>query len=389
LLRRAASSIALALASLNLHAAPTVAPSPAIPTYGMPVAVELRNAQPYFLPSVRYARNGNSIVVDYESFSNEFGPFPPNMGAMPLSLGELAPGNYSVTARVFDIEGGALLSSTTTNLPVMPPTEFGAYPVPHAPHAYEALGITLRSAAYFDTSSMRATRSGNTIRVDFNYDPSPSATPSGSMAMYGTVDVGKLAPGTYHVEAWGTPTGGVAQKYFTTDVTVGTPALVIEYYNPDLDHYFMTASPDEVTLVDRGGQGYWERTGQSFQAWLKAEEAPPQARPVCRFYSKGYNSHFYTADPPECQFLQNLERAQSAAAQAQGQDFTGWHYEGIAFYALVPQDGQCPGGTTPVMRAYNDRAAQNDANHRFMVDPRVQGSMLGWTQEGVAFCSPA
>jgi hypothetical protein len=388
---RTACAAAIAAAALSVHAAPTVAPSPAIPTYGQPVAIQLYNAQPYYLPAVRYTRHGFTILVDYETFANNFGPFPPNMGSMPLPLGELPPGNYTVTARIFDIEtADNVIASTTTNLPVAPPTAYGAYSVPQAPHAYEDTYVTLRSAAYFDTTSMRASMVGNSIRVDFNYDGSLDATGGGKMAMYGSVDVGKLSPGTYHVEAWGTPVaGGVAQKYFTTDIVVSAPAVVYEFYQSDLDHYFISADPNEVTMLDNGGQGGWKRTGQTFHAWLKSTEAPPQASPVCRFYASGPNSHFYTADAGECEGLKQLEQAQRAQAQSQGQPFLGWAYEGIAFYAIAPQDQQCPANTTPVYRAYNGRAAQGDPNHRFMTDAQVRGSMFGWAQEGVAFCSPA
>jgi hypothetical protein len=57
---------------------------------------------------------------------------------------------------------------------------------------------------------------------------------------------------------------------------------------------------------------------------------------------------------------------------------------------LVPANGQCPGDTIPVYRAYNQRSAENDSNHRFMSDPTMRYAMLasGWSDEGVQFCSP-
>jgi hypothetical protein len=178
-------------------------------------------------------------------------------------------------------------------------------------------------------------------------------------------------------------------KYFERDIVVGNAATVVEFYNEWLDHYFMADSANEVALLDGGGQGGWKRTGQSFAAWPEASLAPPQAVPVCRFYAKGPNSHFYTADPKECQGLRDLEAAQRAQAQGAGTDFLGWGYEGTAFYALLPQDGQCPGGSKPVWREYNNRAMQNDSNHRFTPDTQVRDSMAGWMVEGVAFCTPA
>ncbi|HZZ94099.1 MAG TPA: hypothetical protein VFE23_16180 [Usitatibacter sp.] len=387
---RAALGAGLAAASLGAAAAdPQIVSTPAAPAYGQPVLMDLRGTQPYFLPAMRYLRQGNTITAEYEEFANAFGPFPPNLGSMPLNLGELPPGDYSVTARVFDIDHPAtMLSTTTTMLSVAPPTELGVYSEPSAPAAYQDVRIGVRSAASFDAASLSASFGTDTIRVDFVYSPSLLGEPG--LVKYASVAVGQLRPGTYHVEGWGrSSTGGPSQLYFKRDVTVAAAAEVVEYYNPALDHYFMAASGSEIALLDAGGQGGWRRTGQTFKAWLNAWEAPPQAKAVCRFYAKGPNSHFYTGDDGECTQLQQLEASQRAQLKAAGQDFLGWSYEGTAFYALTPANGECPASTKPVWRTYNGRAAQGDPNHRFTSDPQVRSSMDGWAMEGVAFCSPS
>jgi hypothetical protein len=372
-------------------AAPTLAPSPALPLYGQPVSVELHTAQPIFMPAIRYARNGNSIMMDFEYHGSLFGPFPPNMGVMPVPLGELAPGNYTLSARLFDMDRpGSLPTVTTANLPVVPPQEWGAYLVPKEPRAYENVEVLVKSAAFFDPRSMRATVSGNVVRVDFEYLGNILA-PGGTAGMttFASVRVGGLAPGQYRVEAWARPTtGGTSEKFFTRDFATTSQAYVVEYYHEALDHYFMAASADEIALLDAGGQGGWKRTGQRFQAWTRSSDAPPNAVPVCRFYASGPSSHFYTGDARECDGLKQYEQGARADAIAQGKPFLGWAYEGIAFYALVPQNGQCPPSTTPVYRAYNMRAQYMDSNHRFTVDPVVRGSMAGWADEGAQFCSP-
>jgi hypothetical protein len=372
-------------------AAPTVGAVSTIATYGEPVMVELKNTQPYLIPVTRYTRNGNQIVADYEYFGNAFGPFPPNIGAMPLNLGELPPGNYTLTARLFDVDHPeAPTQTTTSNLPVMPPSALGVYTVPSEPHAYDDVGILIRSAAPFDPDSMHVTVAPSNVRVDFVFNGSLTSAPPAGWQNYGTASAGHLPPGTYHVEGWGRDTSGApAQKYFERDVVVGNAAVVVEYYNEFLDHYFMAAMANEIAMLDAGQQGGWKRTGQSFAAWPAANLAPPQAVPVCRFYAKGPNSHFYTADPAECQQLRDLESSQRAQAQGNGGQFLGWGYEGTAFYALLPQGGQCPGGSKPVWREYNGRARQNDSNHRFTPDVQVRESMVGWQVEGVAFCTPA
>jgi len=390
-LRAGLAALAL-IGAADASATATIAATTTLPAYGQPVMIQLRNDQPYLLPAMRYSRNGNQIVADYEYFPNgNFGPFPPNMGSMPLNLGELPPGNYSVTARLFDVDNpGTPVQVTTTSVPVMPPSDYGIYSVPKDPHAYDDVGILIRSAASFDPGSMHVTVGADIIRVDFTYDSSYGAAPPAGMQVYGTVSAGHLPPGTYHLEGWGRPSsGGNAEKYFTRDIVVGTAAVVVEFYNEFLDHYFMAASGNEIAALDAGQQGGWKRTGQSFAGWPEAKYAPPQAVPVCRFYAKGPNSHFYTADPAECQQLKDLEASQRAQAQGNGTPFLGWGYEGTAFYALLPQNGQCPSGTKPVWRQYNGRALQNDSNHRFTTDLQVRDSMAGWQLEGVAFCTPA
>ena len=132
-------------------------------------------------------------------------------------------------------------------------------------------------------------------------------------------------------------------------------ATVIEFYNASLNHYFITAFPEEAAMLDQGiVVPGWIRTGVQWQAWASATDNP-SAVPVCRFYGSpiGPNSHFYTADPAECTFVK-----QDAA----------WRFEAIAFYIDVPQDGNCGADTTPVYRSFapvlGPRALHRDANMR-------------------------
>jgi uncharacterized delta-60 repeat protein len=154
---------------------------------------------------------------------------------------------------------------------------------------------------------------------------------------------------------------------------------VPEYFNTTLNHYFMTAEQAEAAAIDAGAAGPgWVRTGQGFRAWTVAGGVPAGAQPVCRFYGvpgRGPNSHFYTANPVECDAVK--------------QD-PGWRFEGIAFYSIGPVGGGCPAATQQVFRAYNNRFAQNDSNHRYTTDPDLYRSMQeqGWSAEGVVLCAP-
>jgi len=282
----------------------------------------------------------------------------------------------------------------TQSFAVMPPENWGLYTIPREPRAFAPADVMLRSAAYFEPGSMRVTMNGNVVRVDFDYfgtAPVGGAIPPGTTS-FAAVRMPALAPGNYVIEGWGRDKNtGQSGKYFTQAITISSAVTVTEYYAESTDHYFITAAPDEMALLDSGAIGGWRRTGQQFKAWLRVGDAPPDAKPVCRFYARGPNSHFYTGNAGDCQFLKGLEALQRSEALAKGQAFLGWAYENIAFYALMPDEsGQCPGNTQPVFRAYNNRFAQNDSNHRFTKDSQQRAAMaMSWIDEGAAFCSPS
>jgi hypothetical protein len=161
----------------------------------------------------------------------------------------------------------------------------------------------------------------------------------------------------------------------------------VEFYNTALGHYFVTTSASEALGIDAGAAGPgWVRTGRSFQAWSASSIAPADAQAVCRFYSTGANSHFYTASADECLELRGME----AAERAETGGVKGWSYEGTAFFIAVPQSGQCAAGTTKLTRVYNNGFATGaGANHRFVDDADLQAMMVDqqWVAEGAAFCA--
>src|SRR4051812_24809336 len=90
-------------------------------------------------------------------------------------------------------------------------------------------------------------------------------------------------------KAWGRvgAAAGVAMLGLATsmNVTAAEPtATVIEYYNATLNHYFMTAYPEEAAMLDFGVLvPGWKRTGVEFHAWTNAGDAAGTV-PVCRFF---------------------------------------------------------------------------------------------------------
>jgi hypothetical protein len=336
-------------------------------------------------------RTGNSIVVDYE-YQTSLAVPTVSFSYEGVDVGELVPGNYTMQARLFDTDRlDAPVQLVFGAFTVAPVPEWSAYVRPRTPEAFEPFSVVVHSAAYFDPVSMRASVAGNVIRVDFDYDgnaPVGGPMPPGFVE-FSSVGVSGLSPGAYDVLVYGSALpGGTPVLYFTGAVSVPSHSAVIEYYQEHLRHYFIAAGPDEVALLDGGGQGGWKRTGQRFSAWLRAGDAPITARAACRFYALGPNSHFFTADAAECSGLRSIEADQRALALASGTTFLGWGYEGTGFYTYTPGGGECPPGGSPIHRYYNNRAQLNDSNHRFSADGLTQSKMASsWTDEGVQLCS--
>src|SRR5437868_7461878 len=54
-----------------------------------------------------------------------------------------------------------------------------------------------------------------------------------------------------------------------------TPAKVtdvVEFYEAELDHYFITLEGDEARMIDTGAVGNWVRTGESFPAYANVAD---------------------------------------------------------------------------------------------------------------------
>ncbi len=149
----------------------------------------------------------------------------------------------------------------------------------------------------------------------------------------------------------------------------------VEYYHPGIDHLFVTANSQEIDALDSGTVGGWLRTGQRF----RVDDAPAaDLVPVCRFYTSAYAgkaTHFFTASASECEGLK-------AASD--------WVYEGVAFYARLPDAaGTCGADAVAVNRLFN--GGQGGApNHAYTVydGTREMLAQSGWIPEGVAFCAP-
>jgi len=158
------------------------------------------------------------------------------------------------------------------------------------------------------------------------------------------------------------------------------PVLVeaIEFYRPDIDHYFVTHDAEEIAALDDGRRAGWVRTGMS----IKLLSAPlGDTSSLCRIYlPPGIgDSHFYGRDAREC------------ASVVAG--MPGVVVESSAFlHAFLPENGVCRDQTSPIYRVWSNRA---DVNHRYTTSRAERDLMVsfGWEAEGdgpdaVTLCAP-
>jgi len=173
------------------------------------------------------------------------------------------------------------------------------------------------------------------------------------------------------------------RQYLTPDVAnPNGEVIVVEFYNAQLDEYFITASPGEISDLDTGVHPGWVRTGLRFLAYSDPALAPQGATPVCRFYQIGGNSHFYSGDTAEC----------AATAVKFG---AAWVMESASvFYTVLPNrtTSACPSGLRPVYRFFHVAAT----NHRYTAEIDIRDDLRddsAWLAEGygpdaVIMCSP-
>ena len=164
------------------------------------------------------------------------------------------------------------------------------------------------------------------------------------------------------------------------DPAVDSPTA-LEFYNPVLNHYFITVDAAEIAAVRRGDYGAaWVATGLGFTAQTSPpppgffDDNPPRA--ACRF-RLGFRDptySFYTTDPAECDLVKRNP---------------AWRFQGTrTFFALPAVAGSCANGYIGVHRAYNNGHLRNDANHRYTTsDSTMRNTMsAGWKFEGTMFC---
>ena len=292
--------------------------------------------------------------------------------------------NVTSTARVvaFALCGKAPSMQSFIYAVTSPPASFGQ-PTPFSifapvPEGWTAVNMGYDGGTIAQYLSSDMWLDDGTIVSVMEWYPNSTTYSSGSAQVRAFMAKGK-----------GTGTGGHAAVAVLA-VPSSTPpppptVTVIEFYNAALDHYFITAIPDEIAKLDNGTFVGWVRTGQSFKAYgMGGSVGSKGRRPVCREYGNpiyGLDTHFYSASPDECY----ATLYQNAGA---------WVLEASEVFEMdLPNatTGVCPAGEVPVYRIWNRR---KDSNHRYTTSIAIRDQMVakggiaeGYGPSAVALCA--
>lgn len=145
-----------------------------------------------------------------------------------------------------------------------------------------------------------------------------------------------------------------------------------EYRHKTLDRYYMTARLQDQNLIENGAiKNDWEQTGYKITI-LANEKAGYSA--LCRFYISTTQTHFYTANPTECQYFKNQ---------------TNFVYEGIEGYVVYKDPTQQCGVLKPMYRIFSNAVDVNQRRHRYTGSSSVVSQFVakGWLDEKLSFCA--
>jgi hypothetical protein len=234
--------------------------------------------------------------------------------------------------------------------------------------------------------SSRSERFKDTVTLYVSYDASADLlflSDSG----YGAEEAWKVVAGVVRGQWGGRPVhvvlGGGAEDLtlgpgdaFLDNLLVETgtpvePALqeVYRFWSPVYEKHFFTTSKLEKEKLLTEYAGIWAYEGVAYHALQ--DHSDPSSRPVHRFWSGLFASHFYTIDEAEKDYLLSVYPYI-------------WAYEGVAWYAYPP--GQQPPWSKPVFRFWSESRGA----HFYTIDENERDRLLNkypdvWTYEGIAW----
>jgi len=144
---------------------------------------------------------------------------------------------------------------------------------------------------------------------------------------------------------------------------------VYRFWSPVTGKHFYTINKDEKEKLLLEYPLIWKYEGVAFAAFL--DDSDPMTRPVHRFWSDKFSTHFYTIDEQEKDRI--LKEQQKI-----------WTYEGVAFY--VYPSGLQPAMTRPIYRFWSPVKG----GHFYTADEAEKEVLIRkypkvWTYEGIAW----
>jgi Repeat of unknown function (DUF5648) len=301
------------------------------------------------------------------------------------------PSQYFCEDYWYDSDGRAIGSIITTQA-INPPISGNRIVVTDVPEANSAAELSVR---YFTRNGEPGDLVFHGVRSEAANLYATATYPmkfrdldpfGGGVSFQKTLSFPKPSPGDYRINVqvpYGCSIGtagnsgavGLTVSQWILRVAGPRPTVIVNTmaYMPS-NRYFMTASLEEVQFL-RTAPGFaasFALLEDNFRAWPVFGDVPPSAVPVCRFFRASTITHAYSADTAECASM----RADPA-----------WRDEGVTFRALVPSNGACAASTEPIYKLTNATLGDTQRYTRSEMTYRTL-ALNGWTQRGIAFCSP-
>ena len=193
-----------------------------------------------------------------------------------------------------------------------------------------------------------------------------------NMRMCGAPNFTTSGPNSYNNGTWSGTSFTAKQCSPNPAPAVAGETAVYRFWSEKYNHHFYTSSFEEVqSIYNNYDYKTWAYEGYVFYTPSSAT-TPNDEKPVYRFWSDKFKSHFYTASEEE---KQNI-------IDTYGEEV--WKYEGVAFNAYLVQD--LSNARTPVYRFWSDRYD----GHFYTTDTTERDQIIQrwpdvWNYEGIAF----
>ena len=184
--------------------------------------------------------------------------------------------------------------------------------------------------------------------------------------------------------------------------TTSAQASMVEYWNPQVDFYFLTSRENEKSLldgsIDSSANHLWYRSGY----WFKTDPGSSSTTSsINRYYIPGAaknatrGTHFYTALNSDKSAITSTGKERFPSLDCSGVPNTYFCNEGIDSYTTLPNgtgaSAICTAGTVPIYRAFRGTPRYvDDGNHRYLTNAAMYNYMvsdLGWNGEAINFCA--